>query len=311
MAETNMSGRNVGILSAFGAYASWGLLPLYWKQLSQLPSMQILSHRMIWSFLFISLILIASKPLAHLSLKRHSSRTLLTYFFSGLLIGVNWLIYIWAVNTGHVLQASLGYFLNPIANVLVGAIIFKEKLSTAQKVAAGFAAAGVFYLMTHTESGLWISILLAGTFCIYAVVRKHAPLNSMDGMYLETLVMFPLGVAYLVYLSQTSSVLFSDLNVTEQGLLMGSGVVTALPLLFFSDAAKRLPFATLGMFQYLSPTLQFLLAVFAYHETFTNTHLVSFLLIWTGLIIYSTSVFLAFKRAKTKAARQSKPKPNH
>lgn len=298
MAGTNLSARNFGILSALGAYVSWGLLPIYWKQLSRLPAMQILAHRMVWSFLFISLMLLASKPFAHLSLKRHSRRTLLTYLFSGLLIGVNWLIYIWAVNTGHVLQASLGYFLNPIANVLVGAIVFKEKLATAQKVAVAFAAAGVVYLMTHTGSGLWISVLLAGTFCIYAVVRKQAPLDSMDGMFLETLVMFPVGVFYLVYLSQTSPILFSDLSATEQSFLIGSGIVTALPLLFFSDAAKRLPFATLGMFQYLSPTLQFSLAVFAYHEVFTETHLVSFLLIWTGLIIYSASIFLGRRRAK-------------
>lgn len=294
--ETTSRAKRFGYLSAVGAYLSWGLLPLYWKQLTHFTPLVILAHRMIWSFVFISLVLVFSRSVQQLSLRRHSPQMLLRYVFSACLISVNWLIYIWAVNNGHVLQASLGYFLNPLVNVILGNLFFKEKLVFAQKIAIGFALAGVLLLLTQVQSRLWISGLLACTFSFYGVVRKKAVLSSLEGMYLETFAMLPVGLVYLIF-SSRELVNFFNASALEQGLLVGSGIITALPLLFFSNAAKQLTMSTLGMFQYISPTLQLLLAIFVYHEVFTHMHVVSFALIWTGLGMYTFTLLARLKKS--------------
>jgi len=265
-----------GVLSALAAYLMWGFMPLYWKLLDDVPAPRILAHRIVWSFVFSALLVLTVSGPKRLSLRR-GPRLLGLYAASGAVIGINWLLFIWAVTNEHVLEASLGYFLNPLLTVLLGAWLFHEHLNTRRRVAVGLAAAGALYLVARAHTAhLSVAFALAFTFSIYGVLRKRAPLPSLDGMYLETVTILPWGLAYLVWLREP---------VTP--LLVGTGVVTMLPLLFFSDAAQRLPLSALGMFQYLSPTFQFLLAVVAYHEPFSVDRLVGFSLIWAGLAVYA------------------------
>lgn len=253
-------------------------MPLYWKQLSGVPATEILAHRIVWSFVVSALLVLAAGGPARLSLRRYGRRVLGLYTVSGAVIGVNWLLFIWAVTHEHVLEASLGYFLNPLLSVLLGAWLFREHLNRRQQLAVALAAAGGLYLVVRAASPhLGVAFALALTFSLYGVLRKRAPLPSVDGMYLESLTILPWGLAYLACLP-TGPV---------SAWLVGTGVVTMLPLLFFSDAAQRLPLSALGMFQYLSPTLQFLLAVFVYREPFSADRLLGFGLIWAGLAVYS------------------------
>lgn len=271
-----------------GAYGSWGLMPLYWKSLGPVPSTEILSHRVVWSLLFFALLLRLRSP-ACLSLSGRPGRVWWTYLISGCLIGANWLTFIWAVTRGHVLQASLGYFLCPLATVAVGALFFKERLTARQKLAVLLAASGAGVLVWHAAHDLWIALLLTLTFCLYGVARRLAPLPSLEGMYLETLILTPIALASLAWAGWTGHLAFWQGTASRRLLLMGAGPMTGLPLLMFSEAALRLPLSHLGLFQYISPTLQFLLAVLYYQEAFTSYHAWTFGLIWLGLVIFTTA----------------------
>lgn len=277
-----------GVLCAVGAYTVWGFLPLYWKQLAGVPALEILSHRIVWSLLFFMALQGLISP-GNLALRQYSNRVWRAYGLSGCLIGTNWLIFIWAVTSGHVLQSSLGYFLSPLASVAIGAIFFGEKLGTRHKVAVALAASGACVLMVGASSDVWIALLLTLTFCLYGVARRLAPLPSLQGMYLETLLLTPLGLAYLAWAAAQGQLCLITADAASRWLMVGAGPVTAVPLLLFSEAARRLTLAHLGMFQYLSPSLQFLLAVGHYHENFSQAHALSFALIWTGLLIFATA----------------------
>ena len=277
-----------GSLCAVGAYTIWGFLPLYWKQLAGVPPLEILSHRIVWSLLFLLVLQGLTRP-ASLSVRQHSIRAWRAYWLSGCLIGTNWLTFIWAVTSGHVLQSSLGYFLSPLASVAIGAVFFGEKLGRRHKVAVALAASGACILMVRASSDLWIALVLTLTFCLYGVARRLAPLPSLQGMYLETLLLTPLGLAYLAWAAGHDQLCLVTADAASRWLMVGAGPVTAVPLLFFSEAARRLTLAQLGMFQYLSPSLQFLLAVGHYHEHFSQAHALSFALIWAGLLIFATA----------------------
>lgn len=277
-----------GVWSALGAYGSWGFMPLYWKSLGPLPYTEILSHRVVWSLLFFALLLRLRNP-GCLRLSGRPSRIWWTYLLSGSLIGANWLTFIWAVTSGHVLQSSLGYFLCPLATVAVGAVFFKERLTARQKAAVALATAGAGVLVWHALHDLWIALLLTLTFCLYGVARRLAPLPSLEGMYLETLMLTPLGLAYFAWAAWAGHFAFAQTTASTRLLLMGAGPMTGLPLLMFSEAALRLPLSHLGLFQYISPTLQFLLAVFYYQEVFTSYHAWAFGLIWMGLLIFTSA----------------------
>jgi chloramphenicol-sensitive protein RarD len=276
-----------GALSAVAAYGIWGFLPIYWKQVAQVPSLEILSHRIVWSLLFFAVILAVLQP-SHLSLRRHPARVWRAYLLSGWLIGLNWLLFIWAVTHGHVLQSSLGYFLSPLGSVAIGALFFGEHLGMRQRLAVVLAAAGALVLLRGAASDLWIALALTLTFCLYGVARRLAPLPSLQGMYLETLLLAPLGLTYFGWAATHGQFCLPQVDQTSQLLLLGAGPVTGVPLLFFSKAARRLTLAQLGMFQYISPSLQFLLALH-YHEQFTPAHALAFGLIWTGLLIYASA----------------------
>lgn len=278
---------NRGVLYALGAYLSWGLLPVFWKAVQVATPVEILSHRIVWSVLFLFLLLAVRRHWVWLHEARHDRRLLLIFGATSLLLSVNWLTYIWAVNAGHVLESSLGYFINPLVNVLLGVVILREQMRPGQWVAVGLATVGVLYLTLSLGSLPWIALTLAFSFGFYALLRKTAALNSLEGLTLETSFMFLPALAYLLYLDATGQGTFGHVSLGLTTLLFATGVVTAIPLLLFAAGARRIPLTTIGLLQYLSPTIQFLLAIYLYHEPFTGSKLVGFVFIWLALGVYS------------------------
>ena len=290
-----------GIWYAVGAYAAWGLLPVYWKWLQQVPAPQLLSHRILWSFLMLfAVILLARRGRAFRTAIR-TPRVLRVYLVAAALIGVNWLTYVWAVNAGFIVETSLGYFINPLFSVLLGVVILRERLRPWQWVPIGLAAVGVLYLTLIYGSLPWIALTLASTFGIYGLVKKTAPLGSLYGLTLETGILFVPALLYLLYAAATGSGVFLHTDAASDVLLVGTGLVTAIPLLMFAAAAQRIPLSVVGIVQYIAPTLQFLLGVLVYGEPFTSAKLIGFGLVWAALILFGVEGLLA-RRARAVAA---------
>jgi chloramphenicol-sensitive protein RarD len=290
-----------GIAAAIVAYALWGILPLYWKALQDVPAFEILCHRTIWSFVFVLLILTARRQWAWLQRARRNPRLLLTFACSACLLGLNWFTYIWAVNAGHIVDTSLGYFVNPLISVLLGVFFLRERLRLWQAIAIGIATAGVLLLTLGYGAFPWIALTLALTFGFYGLLRKTAPLGSLEGLSLEIALLSIPTLAYLVYLEWMGTSSFGHAGTTTSLLLALSGLVTAFPLLMFAYAARQVTLATVGILQYIAPTLQFLLGVFVYGEPFTQTRLVGFAAIWTALLIYSVEGIVKERRQRVHA----------
>jgi chloramphenicol-sensitive protein RarD len=284
-----------GLWYALGAYGLWGLLPVYWKLLQEVPAAEILLHRMVWSLIFLGVVLWAAKRWQWAREALSSRRTLAIYGIAALLLAGNWWVYIWAVNAGYIIETSLGYFINPLVNVALGVVLFKEKLRRGQWVAVALAAVGVSYLAAVYGRPPWIALALAFSFAIYAALKKVAPLGAAEGLTLETALMFLPAMAVLIYWQATGTASFGALGRQVDLLLLGSGVATALPLLFFAAAALRLPLSMIGLMQYLAPTIQFLLGVFVYDEPFDSQRLIGFTFIWVALAVF-TAEGLAFAR---------------
>ena len=265
----------------------WGLFPIYWKLLESVPAAEILAHRIVWSLAFVALLLVLQKDWRWLKDVRHNRRTLLTYSLAAILLSINWFTYIWAVNAGYVVEASLGYFINPLVNFLLGVIFFKEKLRGGQVAAMVLAVLGVVYLTISFGALPWISLVLAFSFGMYGLIKKTAPLESMHGFGLETAVLFLPALGFLLYRGATGVGAFMQNGTAVTLLLFLAGPVTSIPLLLFGFAARRIPLSMLGFIQYIAPTLQFLLGVFVYHEPFPLSNLVGFSIIWLALLIYS------------------------
>lgn len=278
---------NRGVLYVLGAYLSWGCLPIFWKAMGQAAPLEILAHRIVWSLVFLLLVLAVLRQWRWLRRVATDRRVLLTFGITSLVLSINWLTYIWAVNAGHVVESSLGYFINPLVNVVLGVVVLQERMRWGQWGAVGLAATGVLYLTISLGSLPWIALTLAFTFGIYALARKTATLNSLEGLTLETLFMVVPAVAYLLYLEFIGHSTFGHVSPTLTGLLMATGVVTAIPLLLFAAGARRIPLSLVGILQYTSPTIQFLLGIFLYREPFSAAKLVGFALIWLALITYS------------------------
>lgn len=276
-----------GMLYAAAAYAMWGVFPLYFKSLQDIPSLEILLHRMVWSLLFVLVVLTWRKQWAWLREVMRQPRVLAGFGASALLLSSNWFIYIWAVNNGHVVDSSLGYFINPLFNVLLGFLLLRERLRPVQWAAVGLAACGVAWLTWQGGSLPWIALLLAVTFGLYGLLRKTAPLGALEGLTLETLLLFPLAAGYLAMLTMQGQNSFVDAPLTTQLLLAAAGPITAIPLLLFAAGARRIPLSLLGLLQYIGPTLQLLLGVWLYGEPFDNMRLIGFALIWSALAVYS------------------------
>ena len=283
--------RSKGIFSAVIAYLFWGLLPVYWKLLHQAGALEILSHRVFWSLFFLFLFLVITQRVGAFCHEvcsiKNDPRRILGVLASTLLITLNWLVYIWAVNDNRIIETSLGYYINPLVNVLLGVALLKEKLSSKQYLAVALAAAGVLNLVFHFGVFPWVALSLAITFGLYGLCKKLLALSPITGITLETLIISPLAIAYLLFLNTQAIGVFGSGNLFATALLTGAGIVTALPMVLFANAANQLPLSLLGFIQYLSPTLALLTGVFVYHEPFTQAHAVSFGLIWMALAIFS------------------------
>ena len=275
-----------GILAATASYTIWGAMPVYWKALVEVSPYEILCHRMAWSLLFmVCLLLLLGRLNTVMPLLRN--RTVLrTFFLSGILLASNWLVYIWAVNSGHIVEASLGYFINPLVTVVLGVYFIKERLRRAQVAALAFAAAGVAYLTFVYGRFPLIAFVLAGSFGVYGLVHKKTSVLPVEAIFLETLILFLPAAAVLFWFEyQGAGALFHSGAVTSL-LLIGAGLVTTIPLLFFAYAAHHIPLSLLGILQYTAPTMNLLLGVFFYHEEFPSARMTGFLLVWGGLAIY-------------------------
>jgi len=288
---------NPGIAYATFAFFCWGLFPLYFHALAEVPALEMLAHRMLWSLLFLAIVLSARRQWKWLPRTLGQPRVLASFVASAVLLTANWFVYIWSVNNGHVIDASLGYFINPLVNVLLGLVVLKEKLRRAQWVAIGVAACGVLWLTWSAGQVPWIALILGITFGSYGLLRKTAALAALEGLSLETMILFPLALVYVVWLTMTghNTFLNSELDSTRW-LLVAAGPITAIPLLLFAAGARKIPMAALGLLQYLSPTMQALLGVWVFHEGFPPARLAGFVIIWAALALYVAEGLWAGRR---------------
>jgi chloramphenicol-sensitive protein RarD len=284
--QIDKHGSHYGILYGIAAYGSWGVIPLYFKTVASVPPVEVLAHRALWSFVLLAVLVALLRRWRELWRELRSLKLLLMLTLSTLFIAANWLMFIYAVTTGQVLQASLGYFINPLVNVLLGVLFLHERLRPRQMLSIGLALAGVLVLTAIVGKVPWVALALASTFALYALMRKLMPVDGVMSLTIETLIMVPLALAYLDHLTVATS--HRPLELPTVGLLMLSGPITTVPLLFFGAAARRLRLSTMGILQYLSPSLQFLLAVLAFGEPFSSAQLLSFACIWTAVLIYAT-----------------------
>jgi len=286
----------VGLAYGIVAYGLWGFMPVYIKAVRAAPVLEVLCHRVVWALAFLLLLSWWQGQIRDLRPALRSRRTLAVLSASTVCIAVNWLVYIWAVVNGRLLEGSLGYYINPLVNVLLGVAILGERFERPVRIAVGIAAAGVLWLAVHLGQFPWIPLALATSFGLYGFLRKIAPVGPLAGLTIETALLFPLTGGYLAWAIGSGRSAFLAGNLSLDVWLLLGGPVTAVPLLFFAAAARRLPLSTLGFLQYLSPTLQFLLAVFAYGEPFDRAHAVAFALIWMAVAVF------AAHRARTGAA---------
>lgn len=289
---------NRGVLAGILAYTLWGFMPIFWKTLQVVPALEILSHRTIGAFGIILLLLALRRQWSWIQQVRSRPRMLLVFGGSAALLGLNWLTYIWAVNSGHIVDSSLGYFINPLLNVLLGAIFLGERLRSWQVLAVCLAALGVLYLTLGYGTFPWIGLTLALTFGFYALLRKTAPLGSLQGLSLEAAFLSAPSLVYLLYLQKIGAASFGQVGAAIDVLLVLSGLMTALPLVLFAYSARHVTLATVGILQYIAPTFQFLLGVFLYGESFTLHQLLGFAPIWVALVIYSTEGFVMERRRR-------------
>ncbi|SEP64645.1 EamA family transporter RarD [Basfia succiniciproducens] len=273
---------------AFACYAIWGTFPIYWYPLnsSAMPADQILAQRIVWSVVFAVFLLIIFKQSRAVLRAFTKPKILAIFFLSSFLIALNWLVYLWAITNHHVLDASLGYFINPLFNVFLGRLVFKERLNKPQLLALCFATAGILWLAIPAGQIPWVALLLAGSFGFYALIRKLAPMEALAGLALETLLLSPFALAYLFFCYTQNTLVFSELNSLQLGVLLGSGAATTIPLLWFAMGARQISMSLLGMLQYISPTLQFLCGFLLFGEALSITRLIGYSLVWIGVAIF-------------------------
>ena len=276
-----------GILYATACYTAWGLFPIYFKAINAIPPIEILFHRMLWALLFLVLVLAYRKQWLWIPELLKKPKLIAGFACSALLLSTNWLIYIWAVNNNHVIDASLGYFITPLVSVLLGYVFLHERMRPVQWCAVGLAASGVIWLGFQTGHPPWIGISLACSFGAYGLLRKTAALGALEGLSLETFLLLPFALGYLIYLAINGQSAFLHSATSTQLLLLAAGPITAVPLLLFAAGARRIPLATLGLLQYISPSIQLLLGVWLYHEAFSMGKLIGFTTIWVALLAYS------------------------
>ncbi len=298
-----------GLFAAGGAYLLWGMLPVYWKLLNLVPAMEVLAHRIIWSFVFLLLLLFCSGGLADfknevkalLSRRRDAAAMLAAAF----LISGNWLVYIWAVQSNHIVESSLGYYINPLVSIALGVVFLKESLSFWQKIACLLALVGVLHLAWQFASFPWVALFLALSFGLYSLCKKIIRIGAINGIALETLLVSPLALFYLTSLELNGAAAFSQNGLLTALLCIGTGVVTATPLILFAKGVKHLPLKVIGFIQYLSPTIALLIGVFVYKEPFTSTHLIAFSFIWGALALVSLAETPHFQALERRLSRKA------
>ena len=298
-----------GVACALPAFLIWGLSPVYWKALQHVPPFEILMHRIVWSFaVLMPLVLAVGRGHEFVGAVK-DRRIMSALTATTLIVGGNWFLFIWAINSGHVLQASMGYFINPLVNVLLGFIFLKERLRPLQILAVGLAACGVIYLAFDVGEFPWVALALAVSFGFYGLIRKVAPVSAMVGLTVETLLLALPAAAYLGWLDSRGAGAFLRVDAQTDLLLMGAALMTALPLLLFTLATRRLTFSTVGILQYLSPSCTFLLAVLVYHEPVARGQWLTFVLIWAALVVYSVDSIRCYRhpQALTAAVRSGRP----
>lgn len=273
-----------GLALAVTSYALWGVLPVYFHVLAAVPALQVLAHRIVWSVLLLILVVVALGK-AGAILRAAHGRTLLLLCASAALIAVNWFVYIWSVENAHVLEASLGYFINPLVNVALGILVLGERLRRLQGVAIAIAAAGVLAMAIEGGGAILISLALAATFAFYGLLRKIVAIDSLGGLTVETVLLAPFAIGWLAWSAARGESGFGH-SAMQDGLLLAAGVITATPLLLFAAAARRLPLSTMGLLQYIAPTLQFIVGL-VFGEPLRPIHLVTFALIWTGCALFA------------------------
>ena len=291
-----------GVWYAVCAYVCWGLFPIYWKQLDRVPALQLIGHRILWSFVMLAAIIGATRQWQSFRRASFNIPVLRIYAVAAALVTVNWFTFVWAVNSGYVVETSLGYFINPLVNVLFGVVFLQERLRLVQWIAIGLAAAGVLYLTILYGSLPWIALVLALSFGSYGLVKKKGLLGSVHGLALETAILTPLAIVYLMYVQRSGEGALLHDGLRSDLLLLGTGAVTTIPLLFFASAVQRIPLSLLGVLQYIAPTMQFLLGVLLYREPFTPAQFVGFAMVWAALIVLGIEGFLVHRRGLVSAA---------
>jgi chloramphenicol-sensitive protein RarD len=297
-----------GLLYALGAYGLWGVSPVYWKWVMAVPAHEMLAWRAFWAFV-VTLAFGALTGRAHEAREvMRRPRLLLALGLTGGLLAVNWFVFIWAVQTDRITATSLGYYMSPLVHVLLGMLVLGERLARAQAFALAIATAGVVYLTVEYGELPWIALLLPTSFGVYGLVRKIAPVKPLVGFGVEMLLLLPLVAGYLAWLLASGRSVMLDASLGDHALVAASGLVTATPLIWFVCGARRLPLTTLGMFQYVAPSLSLMLAVWLYHEPFTRVQLVTFLCVWVALSLYSIDVFARVRsESRMQSAVQSQP----
>lgn len=300
----NKKDGQIGIFYAGLSYLIWGILPIYWKLLDHVNSEEILANRIFWSFIFMLIVLLLSRKwgafIQTLKSLRENKIELYALFAASLFISCNWFLYIWAVNHNHLIEASLGYYINPLVSVLLGMLFFREKLSPAQYASFLMAIIGVLILTISYGVFPWISIILALSFGFYGLLKKKVQVDSAIGLTLETLIVTPISLAYIILLFIQGNQSLLSISIETDLLLIGAGAATAIPLLYFAKGAQKIPMATLGFLQFIAPTLTLILGIFFYDEHFSNIHFVSFLFIWMAILLFSISKTKSYHQLEMK-----------
>jgi chloramphenicol-sensitive protein RarD len=281
-----------GIIYTAGAYLLWGILPIYWKFINEVPALEILAHRVIWSFIFVLIIVVLLKRKIlknFFQVQMSQKKTWLGLFLASLFISINWFTYIYAVNTNHIVEASLGYYINPLIAVLLGVFVLREKVNVLQAISFVIAGIGVIYMTVSVGKLPWISLVLALSFGFYGLSKKLIKVDSILGLLLETLFVLPFALLFLAYLGVNDQHSFSTGSIKNDLFLLGSGIATALPLLWFGIGAQKIPLYMVGFLQYISPTISLILGVLMYGESFTKDHVVTFACIWIAIALFTIS----------------------
>lgn len=287
-----------GVFFAIAAYTMWGIAPVYFKWLESVPALEILSHRIIWSFILVLALILVLRRGGRLKPVLQNKKQMLRLTIATCLLGGNWFLFIWAINNDHILDASLGYYINPLLNVAIGMAFFAERMRKMQLVAIALACTGVLIQVISFGFVPWVALALACSFAIYGAIRKRLPIDSITGLWLETLILLPAVLIYMVFFASSSAADMSQNTWQINTLLIAAGVVTTAPLLCFTAAAQRIRYSTLGFFQYIGPSLMFILAVWVYGEPLAADKLVTFAIIWVALALYSLDTLLFQQRSK-------------